>query len=233
MNKNDVGQFFDSITGDYTASIERCFPRYTEMLWALINYLPEGRQFRSILDLGCGTGNLSALIHKAFPEASLHVVDISKDSLDVCQSRLDSSGSLVCDQQDFGSVDYKHSSFDLVVSSIAIHHLDSAGKQLLFERIYQWLTDDGVLCFADQCAGATPDLNARHMENWKQLSSDAGSTSSEWEMWMQHQAEHDHHDTLGQQLQWLKEAGFTVVDCPWRYLLWSVIQARKQGRRGE
>ena len=34
-------------------------------------------------------------------------------------------------------------------------------------------------------------------------------------------------DALIDQIDWLREAGFSVVDCPWRYLLWSVIQARK------
>ena len=77
------------------------------------------------------------------------------------------------------------------------------------------------------CAGATADLYARHMENWKELAYKAGSSDSEWEMWMKHRAEHDHHDALIEQLDWLREAGFSVVDCPWRYLLWSVIHARK------
>ena len=59
MKDNDVGTFFDTLTDGYTATIERCFPRYREMLWALLNYLPQGRSFESILELGCGTGNLS------------------------------------------------------------------------------------------------------------------------------------------------------------------------------
>jgi tRNA (cmo5U34)-methyltransferase len=228
MSDVDVGQFFDALTGEYTTVIERCFPRYQEMLWALLNYLPESRRFDSILELGCGTGNLTSLIHDAFPQAALRVVDVSKESLDVCRSRLGACDRFVCDQNDFGNVEYSSGSFDLVVSSIAIHHLESAGKQSLFRRINDWLTDDGILCFADQCAGATDDLNARHMQNWKQCSIKAGSTEAAWEMWMQHQAESDHHDTLVDQLDWLQAAGFPVVDCPWRYLLWSVIQARKQ-----
>lgn len=224
---HNVGQFFDSLTDGYTETIKRSFPRYPEMLWALVDYLPAGRSFGSVLDLGCGTGNLSMVIHDTLPEASLHVVDISQDSLDICRSRLEECGGPVFDREDFGSVEYGKGSFDLVVSSIAIHHLDSRAKQSLFRRIYEWLTDDGVLCFADQCAGATNELNARHMENWKQLSADAGSSDSEWEMWMQHQAEYDHLDTLTDQIDWLRDAGFTMVDCPWRYLLWSVIQVRK------
>jgi len=56
---------------------------------------------------------------------------------------------------------------------------------------------------------------------------EAGSTEDEWQMWMQHQTEHDFHDTLSDQMAWLRDAGFETVDCVWRYLLWSVVQARK------
>jgi len=227
VDENEIGRFFDALTSDYTAAIERCFPRYREMLWALLDCLPQGRRFGSVLELGCGTGNLSILLRTAFPEAALRLVDMSGESLEACRGRLGAVAGLAFEQRDFGEADYATGSFDLVVSSIAIHHLDSPGKQQLFRRVKTWLADDGVLCFADQCAGATADLNARHIENWKALSLRAGAPGSEWEMWMRHQVEHDHHDTLVDQLDWLREAGFATVDCTWRYLLWSVIQARR------
>jgi tRNA (cmo5U34)-methyltransferase len=227
VTDSEVGRFFDTLTDDYTDAIERCFPRYREMLWALLDYLPQDRAFKSVLELGCGTGNLSVLLHDMFPAARLHLVDISGESLEVCRSRFAVENRHVFDQQDFSDVNYADGSFDLVVSSIAIHHLDSDSKQSLFNRIHEWLTDDGVVCFADQCAGASEDIYERHITNWKSLAMEAGSSDTEWDMWMQHMAEHDHHDALGDQMQWLKQAGFTVVDCPWRYLLWSVIQARK------
>jgi hypothetical protein len=66
------------------------------------------------------------------------------------------------------------------------------------------------------------------MDHWKAAAIGAGSTEQEWEMWMQHQADHDHHDTLTDQIDWLRNAGFSMVDCPWRYLLWAVVQARKR-----
>ncbi len=227
MKDRGVGQFFDALTDDYTQTIERCFPRYREMLWALLDYLPRDRRFETVLELGCGTGNLSVLLHDIFPKAELRLVDLSAESLDVCRSRLATCGSLCCEQRDFADLRYPSGSFDLVISSISIHHLDAPGKQTLFRRIEDWLTHDGILCFADQCAGVTEDLYARHVENWKSLAMASGSGDSEWQMWMQHQADHDYHDTLTEQLDWLREAGFALVDCPWRYLLWSVVQARK------
>ncbi len=63
-----VGEFFDSLAADYEQAITRCFPRYGEMLWALMDYLPDLKtEEPKILELGCGTGNLSMRIAERFP----------------------------------------------------------------------------------------------------------------------------------------------------------------------
>ncbi len=227
MTDKPVAEFFNTLSGDYTEVIERCFPRYREMLWALLDYLPKNREYSSILELGCGTGNLSVLLKDAFPRAEITVVDISADSLAVCQARLGSEDRILYEPNDFRQLTYEAESFDLIVSSIAIHHLTSPEKTRLFSQANRWLKAEGVFSIADQFRGATDDLYARHIENWKAQSLSAGSSEEEFAMWMEHQREHDYHDPLKDQMDWLTQAGFAVVDCPWRYLLWSVIQARK------
>ncbi|MCA9121759.1 MAG: class I SAM-dependent methyltransferase [Planctomycetaceae bacterium] len=228
MNEQQVGRFFDSLSQDYTAVIERCFPRYREMLWALLDYLPSDKPFNSIVELGSGTGNLSVLIARAFPRATIRFVDLSGDSLNVCRSRLGHHDRFTFEERDFRELSYEANSVDLVVSSIAVHHLTSTEKQQLFSRINGWLSPNGVFSFADQFRGATDAIYARHMHHWRELSSAAGSSGEEWNMWMMHQREHDHHDPLVDQLGWLAEAGFSQVDCVWRYLLWAVVQGSKQ-----
>ncbi len=224
---DSVGRFFDALSDDYTAAIERCFPRYREMLWAILDYIPQDLRIGSILELGSGTGNLSVLLARTFPSATIRFVDVSGESMDVCRQRLGEDARFIYEQRDFRELVYEQSTFDLVASNISLHHLNSVEKQTLFQQLYSWLGSGGLLAFADQFAGATADINSRHIDNWKRLSMDAGSTEDEWDMWMQHKAEHDHHDCLRAQMEWLTEAGFSVVDCPWRYLLWTVIQARK------
>lgn len=227
MTNETVGRFFDSLTSDYTATIERCFPRYREMLWALLNYLPDDRTFDRILELGCGTGNLSVLLAEKHPASSIVCVDLSSESLEVCRERLGTNPHIDIVRGDFRNLPYDRAEFDLIVSSIAVHHLEPGEKRDLLRNCFHWLHADGVFTFADQFRGATDDLNTRHIENWKRLSLSAGGTEEEFAMWMQHQREHDHHDTLADQIDWIRGAGFRDVDCTWRYLLWSVVQARK------
>ncbi len=229
MSSPSVAEFFDALNRDYSATIERCFPRYREMLCSLIDYLPRSQpQYQSILEIGCGTGNLSVLLSQQFPSAQLTVLDLSTESLDVCRRRLAGHANVQALHQDVRLADFPAQSFDLVISSITIHHLRSADKREFFRQCYHWLTPSGVFAFADQFRGSTPELYARHIDNWKQSSLAAGSTEEEFAMWMTHQREHDHHDTLVEQLSWLDEAGFSQPDCVWRCFLWCVVLAFKE-----
>lgn len=221
-------QFFDALSGEYATKLRRCVPRYDEMLWALIDYLPKAHDFESILELGCGTGNLSVLLADHFPHATCRFVDFSGESLRCCESRVGTAPRFVFEQTDFRHLCYPARSFDLVISSISIHHLTSLEKKALFGKIAGWLEPGGTFAFADQFSGATTDLYQRHLRAWREHARRSGTTEEDWQLWMQHQAEHDHHDSLADQMDWLREAGFRMVDCPWRYLLWSVLQARQR-----
>lgn len=221
-----VGGFFDALSGQYADFVERCVPWYREMSQALFDSLPPERPDCRVLELGCGTGNLSLLLRRMFPAASLTLVDVSGQSLEICRQRVGSDADVRYLERDFRDLDFPNAAFDLVVSTIAIHHLNSEEKQHLFRSVNDWLTREGVFAFADQCRGVTDDLNARFLQRWRERSLAAGAEEDEWRMWMQHQADHDFHDSLPDQLAWLSAAGFPVVDCTWRYLLWCVIQAR-------
>ena len=228
-----VAEFFDSIAEEYAGAIRRCVPRYDEMLWSLLYYLPErvSNPIR-ILELGCGTGNLSLAIAKRFPEAELTAVDLSHSSLDIHAQRFASESGVgpnkvnrLC--KDIRELDFGEESFDLILSTIALHHLTSEEKRQLFQSCHRWLRAEGVLSYSDQFAGETPELYEKHMSEWKRASMALGATEDEWQMWMRHQADQDHHDSLPNQIDWLKKAGFHDVDCVWRHILWTVVTANK------
>jgi tRNA (cmo5U34)-methyltransferase len=221
-------EFFDEISGDYASAIERCVPRYREMLWAMLYYLPAAWAPGRVLELGCGSGNLSAALCEQFPDASIRLVDFSGKLLRQCERRLAGHRDVCCQQDDFRDLRYPDGSFDLVASSIAIHHLADEEKAELFKRVHRWLSSDGVFTYCDQFAGATEDLYAKHLAKWRECATGLGASKEEWDAWMQHQEAHDFHAPLLAQVVWLREAGFAAVDCPWRFLLWTVLQARKR-----
>ena len=220
-------QFFDAMVSEYDRAIELCVPRYEEMLWAIVYYLPSGWKPRNILELGCGSGNLSELVSKTFPHTDLCLIDRSDKFLSSCRSRLGRYKTIQYRHAEFSGITFEPQSFDLVVSSIAIHHLGDKEKFELFRDIHRWLSPGGVFAFSDQFAGATDDLYRKHIRQWQHDAFVRGLDQKDWEQWMEHQKEHDFHTPLPIQTQWLQDIGYESVDCTWRYLLWSVLHARK------
>ncbi len=224
----DIQQFFEQVRGQYTDAIARCVPRYGEMLAMLLEYIPRELQPRRILELGCGSGNLTLLLAKAYPDTPLTAVDLSPGMLAECRARLAHRAGVEYLESDFRELDFDAEQFDLVASSISLHHLDATERSELFARIHGWLAPGGWFAFSDQMSGSTPEIYDRHLLAWRQAAHCQGTTEREWADWMQHQQAHDHHAPLAAHFDWLQAAGFRQIDCPWRYLLWTVVVAARQ-----
>jgi tRNA (cmo5U34)-methyltransferase len=220
--------FFDGMSEGYGAAIERCVPRYREMLLQILRCVPEGGERRDVLELGCGSGNLSALARGRFPEARIHLVDISARALKACGHRFSGDERFTFEKTDFKKLLRPRGSSDLVLSSIALHHLPDVEKAALFGKVHEWLRPGGLFVYSDQFAGATEEVTQKNLRDWKKEATALGATEAEWDAWMAHQKAHDHHAPLGRQMEWLGKAGFPVVDCPWRYLLWTVLMAHRE-----
>jgi tRNA (cmo5U34)-methyltransferase len=226
-DERSVEAFYNRLSPRYSEAIQRCVPRYAEMLRTLIDYIPYDLRSRRIVELGCGGGDLSALVVERYPEAEIHLVDLATEMIETCRSRFSGAPGLRYHTLDFAQIEFEFGSVGLVVSSIAIHHLDDAAKQALFRKVAAWLGDGGVLAYSDQFRGTSDAIHATHMRRWQEEALKLGCTEEEWNTWMRHQYAHDHHATLEDQLAWLRAAGFTLVDCPWRHLLWTVLIAHK------
>lgn len=224
---NTVEHFYDQLSSEYTSLISKCVPRYEEMLFNLFCYLPKDFKPHRILDLGCGTGNLTAAILSYFPDAEIHVLDISSDILRECKERFKTENNIFYHQQDFHQFDFPENHFDLVLSSIAIHHIDDQAKEKLYEKLHKVLKPEGIFEFADQTRGATEEIYQKHISRWKEEAFKLGSTQENWDMWMQHQHDHDYHTEVRWHLETLKKLDFKTVDVLWKNIMWSVIFAQK------
>jgi ubiquinone/menaquinone biosynthesis C-methylase UbiE len=211
----------------YDSLIHRAVPRYDEMTARLLEFLP--RDARHVLELGCGTGNLSLQLVTALPGATLTLVDGSEEMIELVRSRIGESRSSASRRVEyqvakFEELDFRPESFDLVVSSISLHHvLDKAG---LYARTHSMMRAGGRLCFADQMRGE-PDANHRvNWERWLDFCREPGHcTPDEIESLLQHAAAHDHYTTLSDHFRLLSGAGFSHIDCVWRNWMWGIVTA--------
>jgi tRNA (cmo5U34)-methyltransferase len=173
-----------------------------------------------ILDLGAGTGLLSAAIAQRVSAAQLHLLDASPDMLQKAAERL--SGDQV--QMSVRSLDSElpPGSFHAIVSALAIHHLSDTGKRALYSRILLSLAPGGIFINAEQVLGNGSRLEkvfeAIHLDRARAL----GSSEAEIEGAIRRMS-HDQCATLSDQLQWLAESGFADVECFYRSFRFAVF----------
>jgi tRNA (cmo5U34)-methyltransferase len=222
-----VEAFYDQLSNRYTELISKCVPRYDEIFYNLFSYIPHDLQPQNILDLGCGTGNLTAAALQHYPQANIHALDLSAEILNECRQRFEGKSNIYYHQQDFSKLEFEPQSFDLIISSIAIHHIPDEEKAKLYQQVYFLLKLDGVFVFADQTRGITEEIYQRHIARWKEEAFKLGSTEENWQLWMQHQDAHDYHTPVGWHLKELEKAGFSEVDIIWKNIMWAVIWSRK------
>lgn len=220
-------QFYDSISSEYTGLLERTVPCYREMMVHLMKYIPDGLNVGNILELGCGTGNLTYMLREKYPPAHIEAVDFSESIIRECRTRMGATDRITYNRIDFRDMSFPAGSFDLIISSISIHHLEDADKEVLFQKLYTFLKSGGVFTFSDQCKGITEEIYLKEQMGWKSEAFESGASENDWKTWMEHQEMHDHHASIPDQMHWLEQAGFRNVDVVWKYLLWTVFYSEK------
>jgi tRNA (cmo5U34)-methyltransferase len=214
-------------TTDFDSGIRQLLPRYDEMLDAIALCIPAHAQ--RILDLGCGTGEVSLKILQRFPTAQVVAIDYSPRMIEFAKGKVEAAGygqQWTGIEGDFG--DWANhqlaiaDGFDACVSSLAIHHLTHEMKLQLFSRIRESLNPDGVFWNADPVLPESPALSEAYQTIREQWAAQQGTTLAEIRAKMGKSTPYgysqpDQLATLEAHLQMLKTAGFEPVAVPWKY----------------
>jgi SAM-dependent methyltransferase len=161
-----------------------------------------------VLDLGCGDGRLLAIVRDARPGAGGVAVDYSPPMLDAARTRFAAelaAGSVAVVEHDLSQpldgVAAADGPFDAVVSSFAIHHLADDRKRALYSEVFARLRPGGLFANLEHVASPTPRLHRAFMDAMGQTDDDPQNQLLD----------------LGVQLAWLRDLGFTDVDCLWKW----------------
>ena len=167
----------------------------------LLECLPES--IGRFLDLGSGGGRLLALVKEARPNAEAVAVDFSAAMLEVLRNayRGDAQTSIV--EHDLSSPLPELGKFDAVVSSFAIHHVTHERKRTLYAEIFERINPGGMFLNLEHVASATDRLHESFLAQLD-LTSETEDPSNKLL-------------DLELQLSWLREIGFTDVDCHWKW----------------
>ena len=145
---SDLKTHFNETSKHYDNLVKKTIPKYDEMIEALVNSIPEKENLR-ILDLGCGTGNISLQVLERFPDAKITCLDISDKMIEVAKEKLAGYENIEFVLGDFTIVDIIDD-YDAIISSLALHHIrDENDKRQMYQCIYDSLKQDGVFYNAD------------------------------------------------------------------------------------
>ena len=133
---------------------------------------------RRVLELGTGTGETALRILALHPGATWTGIDSSEPMLARARERLPHADLRVARLEEA----LPHGPFDLVVSALAVHHLDAGGKRDLFARVAR-VTD--VFVFGDVVVPEHPEDATIEIDGV-----------------------YDVPSSVPEQLAWLREAGF-------------------------
>ena len=235
-NSHDaVKNAFNSDAQIYDRSRRSMVPCFDDLYGTALGLLPfhKNREFE-VLDLGAGTGVLSAFIADAFPRATIVLADIAPEMLKLARQRFqqrfhDDDGNL---DSRISFIAFDHGKdpipgkFDAIVSALSIHHLEHDEKRALFRRIHEALREGGVFINAEVILAESEELERRANEEWKDAARKAGATEEDLKAAIERQ-KHDRAATLPAQLEWLREAGFHSVSAAYRNLIFAVYSGQK------
>ena len=222
-----ASDYFGAMGFEYDSLIHRSVPCYDAMIEKLIKYLP--RHPQTVLELGCGSGGLSVPLVRHAPDCEFTFVDASEEMVELTRARTQEHFPETARRATFVTARFEEYSmgrdqFDLVTSSISLHHVEDKGA--LFRRVRESIKSGGTFRFIDQLSGGT---EANHARMWNSLMEFMGSpgncTEVELQSMVAHSKAHDHYTPLAAHFHLLQEAGFVGIDCVWRDEMWTVITA--------
>jgi SAM-dependent methyltransferase len=187
-------------------------PHRVDALEVLCELLPE--RVDRVLDLGTGDGVTLALVLSARPEATGVGLDFGEEMLRRARERFSGDARAAIGHQDLEQpLPAELGSFDVVVSTFAIHHCAPDRQRALYREVYEMLRPGGVFVNAEHVASPTPAL---HDEFLAAIGVDP--------------AEDDPSNQLvavDQHLRWLNDLGFHDADCYWKWREVAVLAGRK------
>ena len=232
LNMEHVRDAFNAFALEYDAQREFVIPDlqgfYKAATWAA----ESGSTEPDILDIGAGTGLLSAFMLQKFPTASLTLLDIAQNMLDVARERFRGRNNIRFIICDYSKADL-FGPYDIVCSALSIHHLESEDKRRLFHRIFSALKPGGMFVNADQADGQSLYFRQRYLNYWNEFLRTGPLDDAGRKEILKRRSALDKNEKLSVQLEWLNEAGFSDVDVVYKNRTFIVTAARKNGDRNK
>jgi SAM-dependent methyltransferase len=168
---------------------------------------------RRVLDLGTGDGYLLGRVLASHPGAVGIGLDFSTEMLGRARDAFAGDARVEIREHDLDQpLPQALGSFDVIVSSFAIHHCVPDRQRALYREVFEHLTAGGRFANLEHVASPTPTLHEAFLASIG--------------------AEEDPSNKLvavDTQLGWLREISFGDVDCFWKWRELALLSGRRPG----
>jgi len=198
------------------------------------------RSPKSVLDLGCGNGILGRYLLTLFPSARGHFVDFSEPMLAAARENLRSLPQATIGRGDFSTPQWlegvsSHRPFDIVISGFAIHHQPDERKREIYSELFDLLSPGGVFLNLEHVASLTKageglfdDFFVDHLYGFHQKRNPSSTRAKVAQSYADRPDKKE--NVLAQvdaQCRWLREIGFSDVDCFFKIFEFALFGGRK------
>jgi len=222
---SNITDQFNSVSKKYDEQRKYFIPCFDDFYTICLPIVKSLTKAKRVLDIGAGTGLFIKFIHEERNDLHFTLTDISTDMLAVAKERF--AG---LDNFEFGEYDLSAGpiagKYDLIISALAIHHLEDEQKAKLYGYVFNALNDGGVFINADQVEGRTTWFDDYYKSNWKEavINSELDQQAIDKAF---ERIKLDKFAKLQPQLQMLEDTGFTEADCIYKYNNFVVMVACK------
>jgi tRNA (cmo5U34)-methyltransferase len=183
-------------------------PHRVDALEVLCELLPD--RVERVLDLGTGDGITLGLVLAARPDATGIGLDFGAEMLRRAEDRFAGDARVEIGSHDLEApLPGTLGTFDLVVSSFAIHHLAPARQRALYGEVFEMLRPGGRFVNAEHVASPTEELHREFLAALGRTSYDDDPSNQ--------------LVALEQHLTWLNDLGFVNSDCFWKWRELAVV----------
>ena len=218
-----VKEHFEEEAEEFDKTILKLIPMYSEMINSMISAIPfESSDKFKVLDLGCGTGNVTKAIKERFPMANISCIDIADNMIQMAKIKLEDYRYIKYYTGDFSEFNFE-STYDVVVSSLALHHIRTdEDKKKFYSKIYEVLKPGGLFLNSDSVLGSNENLNILYREKWIDFMLQNVPETEIQEKWLLTEKKEDFPAPLTSHLRWLGETEFESIDVVWKYYGYAV-----------
>lgn len=208
---------------EYDDIEEKCVPNLDAFFGTVLDFIRPSD--KKILELASGTGFLTEMIAKKFPDSKITCVDCESTMIEVAKSKpeLSKVNFIVGDM-----MNYEGSGFDVVVITQALLFISDSERKLFFDKIKGMLNEGGRFIAGDMFAPESDFEKELYKKLWiddmiknKMTPADARDMIAPLDGYCR-------ENTVRSFVSELVNSGFFPVIVPYRFGYYAVVAAYRQ-----